>query len=255
MTLAQRLLAELLERIFGNKVTSIIGVLVVAAGAIAGGANVIPATVVFHGIHVRSVLLTASAIIGGVALLLAKDAGVKVPNPPDLSKFGTVLLAALLLPAMAHSQSAVNATIPTAPAANLIHNLYAGGVSYNSSATPAVAGTGLYARLLSDTGTYAFTDVDALPNTVRPFTVTTNMGVGVAQKVATIGTVPVFIPAATGISFSGSNTGWQWNTGALAAIGVKGNYFVMPQVRLVKSSVSNGSGYQPIIGVLFAWGT
>ena len=59
---------------------------------------------------------------------------------------------------------------------------------------------------------------------------------------------------AAGISFNGTNTGWQWNAGALASIKLKNNWFVMPNVRLLKSSVSNGAGYQPIVGVLFGWG-
>jgi hypothetical protein len=133
-------------------------------------------------------------------------------------------------------------------------NIYAGGISFNSGASPRIAGTGLYARLLSDgSGTYAFTVVDALPATVKPFTVTTNIGAGVAQKLFSIGKVPIFMPASAGISFNGTNTGWAWSGGALASIKVKNNWHVYPNVRFVKSSVSNGTGYQPIAGLLFGW--
>jgi hypothetical protein len=134
-------------------------------------------------------------------------------------------------------------------------NVYAVGASYNVGGSPAIAGTGLYARLMNDgSGTYAFTVVDALPNTIKPFTVSTNFSVGVAQKVLTIGKVPIFVPTSAGISYTGVNTGWQWNTGAMAVFKVKENWRIMPTVRLVKSSVSNGTGYQPVIGVLFGWG-
>jgi hypothetical protein len=134
-------------------------------------------------------------------------------------------------------------------------NIYAAGVSYNGAASPAIAGTGLYARLISDgTGTYAFTVFDALPTSVKPFTVSTNMGVGVAQKLFSIGKVPIFMPTSAGVSFTGANTGWQWSGGALASIKLKGNWRVLPNVRFVKSSVSGGAGYQPIAGVLFGWG-
>lgn len=134
-------------------------------------------------------------------------------------------------------------------------NLYAAGVSFNNGATPRIAGTGLYARLINDgSGTYAFTAIDALPNTLRPFTVTSNIGVGVAQKLFAVGKVPIYVPGAVGVSWTGANVGWQWNTGALASVKLKGNWRVMPNVRIVKSSVSNGSGYQPIVGVLFGWG-
>lgn len=133
-------------------------------------------------------------------------------------------------------------------------NIYAAGVSFNNSASPAIAGTGLYARLISaGSGTYAFTAVDALPNTLKPFTVTSNFSGGVAQKVFTIGKVPIFIPSSAGISYSGSNVGWAWSTGALASIKLKNNWRIFPTVRIAKSSVSGGTGYQPIVGVLFGW--
>lgn len=132
------------------------------------------------------------------------------------------------------------------------NNLAAAGMSYQPGAAPAVAGTGLYAKALAGgSGTFAFTVVDALPMTVKPFTVTTQIGVGIAQRVATIGKVDVFLPTSAGISYSGTNTGWAWTTGALASITV-GAGRVMPNVRLVKSSVSGGDGYAVIIGVL--WG-
>ena len=142
----------------------------------------------------------------------------------------------------------------TPVALNLPSNLYAGGVSYNVGGSPAIAGTGIYARLIADSGTYAFTVADLLPNTQPKFTVSTNLGVGIAQKVATVANIPIYIPTAAGISFTGSNTGWAWSTGGMAVINLKNNYKIMPNIRLVKSSVSNGSGYQPILGILFGWG-
>src|SRR5260370_25439750 len=135
-----------------------------------------------------------------------------------------------------------------------LQNIYAGGISYSVGATPSIAGTGLYAHLVGNPGTYAFTAVDALPNTVKPFTVSTNIGAGIGQKVTTIGKIGIYMPTAAGISFNGANTGWQWNGGVLASIHVKGSYYLMPSARFLKSSVSNGSGYQPIIGILLAWG-
>lgn len=134
-------------------------------------------------------------------------------------------------------------------------NLYAAGVSFNNSGSPSVAGTALYAHSISDgSGTYAFTVVDALPSSYHPFTVTTNFSAGIAQKVFSIGKVPFYIPTAAGVSFTGTNTGWAWSTGALASIKVKTNWRIMPNVRVVKSSVSGGTGYQPVVGILFGWG-
>lgn len=157
----------------------------------------------------------------------------------------TAVFAVLLLSVSAFAQSTTQAS-----------NLYAAGVSFNSSGSPSIAGTGLYAHLLSDnSGTYAFTVVDALPASRKPFTVTSSFGAGIAQKVFSIGKVPIFIPTSAGVSYNGTNTGWAWSTGALASIRVKNNWRIMPNVRIVKSSVSNGTGYQPVIGILFGYGS
>jgi hypothetical protein len=202
--------------------------------------------------HLMLVVGINLALTVGHALLPSVVPAPVAANPPDLSKFGAVLLAALLLAPMVHAQSAVNATVPPVPVP--LTNIYAAGVSYSVNATPSVAGTALYAHLIASSGTYAFTAVDALPNTLKPFTVSTNIGVGIGQKVATLGSVPIYVPTAAGISFNGANTGWQWNAGALASVHVRGNYYILPSVRFLKSSVSGGTGYQPIIGVLFGWG-
>ncbi len=160
----------------------------------------------------------------------------------------TVILVLMVTTATAQTPT------PT-PQPALYNNIYAGGLSYNPGASPAIAGTGLYAHLISDgSGTYGFTVVDALPVSVKPFTLTTNFGAGIAQKIFTIGKVTVFVPTSAGISYSGQNTGWAWSTGGVAVVPVKGSVFLMPSVRLQKSSISNGAGYQPIIGLLVGFG-
>lgn len=164
-------------------------------------------------------------------------------------RIASLVLSMLIVACAVTAQTAA----PAPAAATPIQNLYAAGVSYNVGASPAVAGTGLYAHLVASPGTYAFTAVDVLPASTKPFTVNTNFGVGIAQQIATIGKIPIFVPTSAGVSFNGVNTGWQWNAGALAVIKLKGNYSLLPTVRLVKSSVG-GSGYQPIVGLLFGWG-
>ena len=150
--------------------------------------------------------------------------------------------------------------LPVAPTPQLPANLYAAGASYNNAASPAVAGTALYARLLSaDTGTYAFTAMDILPVSAKPFTVTTNIGAGIAQKVFTFNGINVFMPTSAGISITGTNTGWAWTGGILADYNIKKAgkataYHIMPNVRFPKSSVSGGAGYQLIGGILFGFG-
>jgi hypothetical protein len=159
-----------------------------------------------------------------------------------------IFCAALFLPSLCPAQD--------------VANLYAAGGSYSQGATPAFAGTALYAHQLSADSApamYAFTMIDALPNKSKPFTVNTNIGAGIGVKVATIGTIPIFVPTTAGISYSGTNAGWQFSTGGAAVFKVRstkdgGGIYVMPTLRVLKSSVSAGSGYQPIIGVLFGWG-
>lgn len=241
--LYEKLQAVLKEKVPMTKKLPQVLTLLVSLGATIG----LPAMITdfVHAHQVVYVSLVAAAIV----LHALMPSLFSAPGDADLkaTKLGVALLCAILLSVGGQAQA------QTAP--NLdIQNIYAAGVSYSAGGSPAVAGTGLYAHLINGSGTYAFTVVDALPATVKPFTVTTNIGVGVAQKVATFGKIPIYMPAATGISWTGSNTGWQWNTGALATIHVKGQYYVMPSVRVLKSSVSGGSGYQPVLGVLFAWG-
>jgi hypothetical protein len=132
-------------------------------------------------------------------------------------------------------------------------NVAAVGVSVNPGGSPQIAGTGLWARLISDQGTYAFTVVDALPASIKPFTVTTQVSAGVAQRIFAINGVDILVPTAAGASWSGTNVGWSWSSGGMAAIKVK-NVRVLPNVRFLKSSVSGGAGYQVIAGCLFGWG-
>jgi hypothetical protein len=141
-------------------------------------------------------------------------------------------------------------------AAQSVSNLYMAGASYSSAGQPSTAGSALYAHQINTSGTYAFTMLDALPASVKPFTVTTNVGVGVGQRIATIGKVPVFVPTSAGISWTGSNVGWDWSTGAGTPLQwKKTNWYVMPNVRVLKSSVGGKGGtYEPIFGLLIGWG-
>jgi hypothetical protein len=243
MNIVEKLVAQLIERTFKNYVTTIIGLLVIVSATLGGAASVISANLALHGVHVQSMLVSIAAIVMGVACILAKDAGVKVPTQVGmiLLMIGIGMMCAIPI----HGQAADP---------NNLQNLYAGGLSYSVNASPGIAGTGLYAHLVAGSGTYAFTAVDALPNTLKPFTVTTNIGAGIAQKVTSFGGIGVYVPTALGVSWSGTNTGWQWNGGAAAVIPLKNSYYLMPTVRFLKSSVSGGTGYQPILGVLFGWG-
>jgi hypothetical protein len=135
-----------------------------------------------------------------------------------------------------------------------VKNLYAAGVSYNVNAKPSISGTTMYGHLITAPGTYGFVVMDVLPNTTKPFTVTSNIGAGVAQKMFSIGRASLIMPTTAGVSWTGSNTGWQWTGGLAVPIYLKSNLFLVPTFRYIKSSVSNGTGYQPIIGLAIGFG-
>jgi hypothetical protein len=153
-----------------------------------------------------------------------------------------LLVLALVVGMFAHAQQ-----VP-------VQNFFAVGGSYNINARPSVAGSALYAHYLAAPGTYAFTALDVLPGTIKPFTVTSNIGVGVAQKLFTIGHASVYMPTAAGVSWSGGNTGWQWTGGAMVAVAVGHGFSVVPTIRFLKSSVSGGAGYQPVLGLSLGFG-
>ena len=157
------------------------------------------------------------------------------------------LLSILLLAAVAGFAQTLSPTDPL--------NIWGVGLSWNQSASANVsqqfAGTAMYARAQNTAGTYAFTVLDAVPTSFTPFTTTTNLGVGVAQKLGTVGGFTAYGTAAAGPSWSGSNTGWNWTGGAIATHVLKGNWWYGLNARLVRSSVNQNSGNQYIFGVLF----
>lgn len=137
-------------------------------------------------------------------------------------------------------------------------NTASAGVSIKPGDSAPVAGTALYTRRLADK-TRAFVALDAVPTNTRPFAVTTNVGVGIAQRVGPAITVwrreiTFWIPTSAGVSWSGVHVGWKWDGGGLANIPLKGPTAIQPNVRFVKSSINNHSDYQVIGGALFSWG-
>lgn len=133
-----------------------------------------------------------------------------------------------------------------------VSNFYAVGGSYNPAASPKGSLTAMAAHQLNTSGTYGFTVVDALAAADKTFT--TNVGVGVAQKIATIAGHDVLVPTSLSLSTNGANVGWAYGTGAYIPFKVKDDWYVGIMARAVKSNVSNGSGIQPILSLTFGWG-
>ena len=122
------------------------------------------------------------------------------------------------------------------------------GIGYNSQVT----GIGLYAKNITG-NTYSFSVLDVIPTTYKPVVVSTQISTGVAQRVFSLKGVDFFIPTSAGITYTGVNTGWNWNTGGLVSIPVgKTNWRIFPNVRVSKSSIVDG--YQLYGGILLGWG-
>jgi hypothetical protein len=96
--------------------------------------------------------------------------------------------------------------------------------------------------------------LDAVPSTTAPGKVNTSLGLGIAQRVSSIGRVSLLMPTGAGVDWTGDNVGWAWSTGLGAAIPLPNHMFLMPNVRGVKSSVSNGQGMRFIYGMMWGWG-
>lgn len=158
---------------------------------------------------------------------------------------GTALLAVAVLSGRAQ----------TVDSAALPKSVYAVGLSANPGQSPSVAGTASWLTEVNGSGTYVGTVVDFLPQTIKPIVVNTNVGVFAAQKVATIAGHNVYGTGSTGISVSGSNTGWSYSGGGAVPFKLpKPNWYLLASVRFSKSTVSGATGYQLIPGVQLAWG-
>lgn len=222
---------------------------------IAGAAN---AATVANGFVHQHVILCAVLYAVAQVLHAVLPSIFNEPNqsgaPAAASKLGVMILAIcgmLMLPA-AKLQAQTGAD-PGA-IASPVQNFYAAGLSYTTGggSTP-LAGTAAWAHNLNN-GTYSLAVLDAVPSTVKPLTVTTNLGAGIAQKVFTISGYPVYMPVAAGFSWSGANAGFQWSGGGFVPVKIKNGYSVVVSLRYLKSAVSNGTGYQLIPGVWVGWG-
>lgn len=236
-----------------NWKTTTLGILTIVAGLANAGINYL------NGKDVNIPILLA-AITAGWGLIHSTDSTTSAvntaaiaKNTKNIAKVSGIVLLALMI-GFAAVPSAQAQVAPVSSPSVGISNLYGLGVSYNNGGSPSIAATALYAHAANTVGTYAFGVMDVIPTSYKPFTVTTSVGAGVAQKVATIGSVPIFIPAATGITFTGTNTSWTWNTGAIAVVQIKPSIYALPMVRIAKITVGNNTAYQPIVGVLFGWG-
>jgi hypothetical protein len=138
-------------------------------------------------------------------------------------------------------------------------NIAAIGGSWDQSASSMTsqqfAMTAMYARKQTQAGTYAFTVLDVVPTSVKPITFTTQTSVGLGQCGLHLGSWNLCGTAAAGPSWTGNNAGWAWTWGGMAKHSLgKHGWMLMPNVRVIRSSVNNRSGSQMIVGALFGFG-
>ncbi len=167
------------------------------------------------------------------------------------------VLTAILLVALA---------LPLAMAQNSAEerqDVFGAGGSYNSSpaAIPSFAGAVMYAHRVSP-GLYSFTLVDIFAQTalvkdatgaeVSKYQITTAPTTGLAQHLRDIGKVKVYVLGTIGAAAGGTQIGWAYSTGGAAYIGLGKGWCLIPNLRMMKSSLSGD--YQGIYGIMIGWG-
>ena len=224
--------------------TTTLGILTILAGLVNAAMDYL------NGKNINYPTLIA-AITAGWGLIHAKDSSTpnlgNVTNSAGAAKLGALLLGLVLILGLAvtpvHAQ-----TMPT--------TLYGVGMAGSPYATPPVAGMGLFAKQITGT-TYSATLFQVIPNNQQKFTVTSNVGTGIAQQLFVIpGTkYAVYGMATGGISWQSSNVGLSFNGAATVPLRYKkSNWYALPFVGWNKSAVANGTGYQLTAGTIVSWG-
>ena len=108
-----KIIAALIERVFKNWITTVLGILLGFAGVISAVYNLIPTTLVWQGHNVANTLLYAAGIALALAGAIAKDKNIGI-NPPTLpTKLGVILLIlglGMAFPASVRSQTTATTT-------------------------------------------------------------------------------------------------------------------------------------------------
>jgi hypothetical protein len=128
----------------------------------------------------------------------------------------------------------------------------AAGMSWNQYSAPEINGNLLYAHKITDQNTYSFTFMDVISKSWKPFTATTAVSTGVAQHVRTIGPARCFLVTTVGVAAGGDNVGYVWTGGGAFAIPIGKSFTMLPNVRVLKSSLSD---FQYIAGIMIGFGS
>jgi hypothetical protein len=110
------IIAWLIERVFKNWITTVLGVLLGFAGVVAAVYNLIPATLVWQGHNVANTLLAAAGVAVTLAGLIAKDKNIGINTPTLPTKVGMILLmlsVGALMPMTVHAQDTTDSATIT----------------------------------------------------------------------------------------------------------------------------------------------
>lgn len=108
-----KIIAALIERVFKNWITTVLGVLLAFVGIVAAVYNLIPTTLVWQGHNVANTLLEVASVALALAGAIAQDKNIGINAPTLPTKLGMILLmlcAGMLHPMKARAQITVSAT-------------------------------------------------------------------------------------------------------------------------------------------------
>jgi hypothetical protein len=140
---------------------------------------------------------------------------------------------------------------PVSPLTLPFRDVVAMGAAWNQQAAPQINGMLVYATRIAE-GLYSFNLVDITPSTYKPFTITTNITIGLAQYMRTVGPARIYTVATAGVGAGGNTAGLAWTAGGVAMVPVgKKGLCLLLSVRALKNTMSD---FQGVYGIAIGWG-
>lgn len=127
------------------------------------------------------------------------------------------------------------------------------GVSYNQYVEKGqqISGNLLYARRATADRLYSFTFVDVVSKESKEFSTATSITEGIGLRTASIGKVGIYATTGVGVMAGYKDVGYSWTGGMALGIPLGKGWAVMPNVRFLKSSLTD---YQYIGGIMIGFG-
>ena len=213
--------------------------------------------IIFQAINAMSDFFPDKALVASIAALIQAVIGVLshfknpdgtpatvayVPKKSDAKYLGLLMLFVVLMVAPCMAQETNQG----------YENFAAMGASWNQYASPGIAGSLLYAKRLGDSDdTYSFSYVDLISKSQEQFSAATSITTGVAKKLLKFGKARVYGTTGVGLLAGGENIGYSWTAGGALAIPLGKGFQVLPNVRVIKSSLTD---FHAIYGLMLGFG-